>query len=119
MDSDREVDVIDMAMNVRVDTITAIDLDKQTFTADLWVFIMTAKPPRGGVKKKVEEFLRNFDPNEKRPGHWIASQNLITAASSEDHPKPDLYEKDGQIGLAWRREEYIRISYVQEGARGR
>ena len=41
-DSDPKVDVIDMAVNVGVDAITTMDLEKQAFTADLWAFIMTA-----------------------------------------------------------------------------
>ena len=40
--------VLDVVVWVRVDSITAIDLEKQSFTGDMWLFLATAKEYKKG-----------------------------------------------------------------------
>lgn len=95
--------VLDVVVWVRVDSITAIDLEKQSFTGDMWLFLVTAKEYKGGAeRKKIVEFFKSF-PVEDHKEHWGAIQNQVTAAASTDHPKPHLICKGSdRVGLAWR-----------------
>ena len=94
-------EVLDVAVNVRVDSITSIDLTKQTFTGDLWLFLLTLEDVPTDKKKKVEDFFEGFDP-KKHSAQWGAVQNIVTAAETHDHPQPHWYKVGNKIGLAWR-----------------
>mmetsp|Transcript_40699 Transcript_40699/g.64005 ORF Transcript_40699/g.64005 Transcript_40699/m.64005 type:complete len:499 (-) Transcript_40699:100-1596(-) len=97
--------VLDVVVWVRVDSITAIDLEKQSFTGDLWLFLVTAKEYKEGEaeRKNIEEFFDNFPiDREHKSEYWGAIQNQVTAAASTDHPKPHLYKVGDRVGLAWR-----------------
>eukprot|EP00435_Cladocopium_sp_Y103_P038368 s2252_g10.t1 len=95
--------VLDVVVWVRVDSITAIDLEKQSFTGDMWLFLLTAKEYKEGEgeRENIVEFFKSF-PIQKHTEHWGAIQNQITAAVSSDHPKPHLYKVGDRVGLAWR-----------------
>ena len=94
--------VLDVVVWVRVDSITAIDLEKQSFTGDMWLFLVTAKEyKKGRERKKIVKFFKSF-PVEDHKEQWGAIQNQVTAAASTDHPKPHLYECGDRVGLAWR-----------------
>lgn len=96
------VKTLEVSVNVRVDSITDISLEKQTFTGDLWLFLLTVEDfDDGDRRNEVLEFFKQFDPKDHAL-HWGAVQNLIMAAESTDHPQPHNYQIGKKIGLAWR-----------------
>lgn len=99
---DPAIKTLEVSVNVRVDSITDISLEKQTFTGDLWLFLLTVEEfDPGDRREEVEEFFKEFNPKDHAL-HWGALQNLITAAESTDHPQPHSYKVGKKIGFAWR-----------------
>ena len=93
---------IDMAVNVRVDDIMAIDLTKQTFMADISVFLTTAHSLKddGEAEARVEDFLRAFR-HPARPEYLIENLTSQAAPTYQATPLIDV-GKDGRAGLIWR-----------------
>lgn len=94
-------ETLDVSVNVRVDSISDISLQKQTFTGDFWLFLLTAEDVPDARWDQVNNFFDKFKP-EKHADHWGGVQNLITAAASTDHPQPYRYFVGKRIGLVWR-----------------
>ena len=70
------VEIIDMAVSVRVDTITSIDLEKQTFSGDLWVFVMTKDRIHEPVKREKAGRVFTKDASISKKGVWIFLSSL-------------------------------------------
>lgn len=91
-----------MAVYVRVDKLTSIDLEGQTFAASLWVFIITAEKLSKEKRERVEKFLKEFHPEETPDQHWLSPQNLVDTGDATHQPKPDFLDEGERIGLTWK-----------------
>ena len=89
---------------MRVDAITSIDLAKQTFTADLWVFVITAEKfadLKPDTQKKVEEFLGKFVQEDKSKATQDKFEELVGFLGKfipEDKLKPGEEPKEPKLG---------------------